>query len=77
MQKDTPEVITECWQLLVEYIPHRDRATAAEHLFGYLGSVLSKEEQEAISDLDGADLSDAYFANLDEENSDKYREEDE
>ena len=66
MIKDTPEIITECWQLLVEYIPHRDRATAAEHLFTYLSNVLSKEEQEAISDMDN-DLSDAYFAVLDEE----------
>ena len=66
MIKETPEVIAECWLLLVEYIPHRDRANAAEHLFSYLSTVLSKEEQEAISDMD-SDLSDAYFTVLDEE----------
>lgn len=54
-----PEILTECWQLLVEYIPRRDHAVAAEQLFSYLSSVLSKEEQEAIADLD-SDLSDAY-----------------
>jgi hypothetical protein len=60
MTKETPELITECWQLLVEYIPRRDQAAAAEQLFGFLSSVLSKEEQEAIADLD-SDLSEAYM----------------
>ena len=59
MTKETPEIIAEAWQLLVEYIPRRDHAVAAEQLFSYLSSVLSKEEQAAIADLD-SDLSEAY-----------------
>lgn len=59
MTKEVPELITECWQLLVEYIPRRDHAGAAEQLFSYLETVLHKDELEAIADLDG-DLSDAY-----------------
>lgn len=60
MTKETPELMTECWQLLVEYIPRRDHVAAAEQLFSYLSSVLSKEELEAIADLD-SDLNDAYL----------------
>jgi hypothetical protein len=74
MTKETPELITECWQLLVEYIPRRDQASAAEQLFHYLSTVLSKEEQEAIADLD-SDLSDAYTAMTEEE--EQFEEEDE
>ena len=65
MTKETPELMTECWQLLVEYIPRRDHADAAEQFFSYLTSVLSKEELEAIADLD-SDLNDAYLAVSDE-----------
>ena len=61
MTKETPEMITECWQLLVEYIPRRDQPAAAEQLFSYLSTILSKEEQEAIADLD-SDLGEAYTA---------------
>jgi hypothetical protein len=71
MTKETPELITECWQLLVEYIPKRDHAAAAEQLFSYLSSVLSKEEQEAIADLD-SDLSEAY--NIVSDDEDEYEE---
>lgn len=66
MTKETPELVAECWQLLVEYIPRRDQAAAAEQLFGYLTSVLSKEEQAAIADLD-SDLNEAYVALSEEE----------
>jgi hypothetical protein len=66
MTKETPELITECWQLLVDYIPRRDQSSAAEQLFSYLSSVLSKEEQEAIADLD-SDLGEAYAAISEEE----------
>jgi hypothetical protein len=71
MTKEIPELITECWQLLVEYVPRRDHAAAAEQLFTYLSSILSKEEQEAIADLDG-DLSDAYRAISEEEVEQSY-----
>jgi len=67
MAKETPELIAECWQLLVEYIPRRDHSAAAEQLFSYLTSILDKDELEAIADLD-SDLSDAYNAiSLDDE----------
>lgn len=59
MTKETPELIAECWLLLVEYIPRRDHIPAAEQLFTYLESVLDKKELEAIADLDG-DLNEAY-----------------
>jgi len=68
MTKETPELITECWQLLVDYIPRRDQASAAEQLFSYLSSVLSKEEQAAIADLD-SDLGEAYAAISEEEDA--------
>ena len=73
MTKETPELMTECWQLLVEYIPRRDHAAAAEQLFSYLSSVLSKEELEAIADLD-SDLSDAYLAVTDDTEPEVYNE---
>ena len=77
MTKETPELLTECWQLLVEYIPRRDHATAAEQLFSYLTSVLSKEELDAIAELD-SDLSEAYSAvSESEEVDDDYEIEDE
>ena len=75
MTKEIPDLMTECWQLLVEYIPRRDHAAAAEQLFSYLSSVLSKEELEAIADLD-SDLSDAYLAVSDETEPEVYDEED-
>lgn len=59
MTKETPELITECWQLLVEYIPNRDQVPAAEHLLTYLETILDKDELMAIAELD-SDLSDAY-----------------
>ena len=68
MSKETPELITECWQLLMDYIPRRDQMMAAEQLFSYLTTVLDKEELEAIADLD-SDLSDAYIT-LSKENED-------
>lgn len=68
MTKETPELITECWQLLVDYIPRRDQSSAAEQLFSYLSTVLSKEEQEAIADLDD-DLNKAYGAISEEESA--------
>jgi hypothetical protein len=74
MTKETPELLTECWQLLVDYIPRKDQSSAAEQLFSYLSSVLSKEEQEAIADLDG-DLGEAYAA-ISEEDSGFEEEED-
>ena len=76
MTKETPELIAEAWQLLVEYIPRRDQAAAAEQLFTYLSTVLSKEEQEAISDLDG-DLAEAYVILKGEEDFNYGYEEDE
>jgi len=77
MTKETPELIAECWLLLVEYIPRRDQAGAAEQLFTYLTTVLSKEEQEAIADLD-SDLSEAYTILVGEEEdfNDSYEEDD-
>ena len=66
MTKETPELITECWQLLLEYIPHRDHSPAASQFFEYLTTVLSKEELEAIADLD-SDLSDAYLSIINDE----------
>jgi hypothetical protein len=66
MTKETPELIAECWLLLLEYIPDRDHSPAAEQLFGYLTTVLSKEELEAIADMD-SDLADAYLSITDEE----------
>jgi len=70
MTKETPELIAECWLLLVEYIPRRDHIPAAEQLLTYLESVLDKEELAEIADLD-ADLSKAYDV-ISEENSDEY-----
>ena len=72
MTKDTAELVTECWQLLVEYIPRRDHASAAEQLMSYLATVLDKTELVAVTDLDG-DLADAH-ATLDdqEELEDEY-----
>ena len=77
MTKDVSELMTECWQLLVEYIPRRDHTAAAEQFFSYLYTVLSKEELEAIAELD-SDLSEAYSATLEEdEYFDEEDEEDE
>ena len=75
MTKETPELITECWQLLVEYIPRRDHVPAAEQLLTYLETVLDKEELAAIADLD-SDLAEAYNV-VSEENSDDYEDKDE
>lgn len=66
MTKDTPEIITECWQLLVDYIPRREHSTAAELFVSYLESVLDKDELQAIADLD-TELSDAYYIMKEEE----------
>ena len=76
MTKETPELVAEIWQLLVEYIPRRDHAAAAEQLFSFLQSTLAKDELEAVADLDG-DLSDAMNElEVDEENDlDDYDEE--
>jgi len=67
MSKETPVVLTEVWQLLIEYIPRRDQEAAADELIRYLVTVLSKEELDDMSDMDG-DLSDAYLKLEDEEN---------
>jgi len=77
MSKEISEIMTECWQLLVEYIPRRDHSAAAEQLFSYLVSVLSKEELEAIADMD-EDLSDAYqnISEHETEDLDSYEDED-
>lgn len=58
MSKETPELITECWQMLVEYIPRREQAAAAEQLFGYLANTLTEDELNLIADLD-SDLAEA------------------
>jgi len=76
MAKETAEVITECWQLLIDYIPRRDQSSAAEQLFTYLNSVLSKEELEAIADLDD-DLNEIYQSNKIEEDYDDEEEDEE
>ncbi len=68
MTKEIPELITECWQLLVEYIPRRDHLSAAEQLYSYLETVLSREELTATADLDG-DLMDAQTA-IEDQNED-------
>jgi hypothetical protein len=73
MTKETPELITECWQLLVEYIPRRDHVSAAEQLVTYLESILDKDELRAITDLD-SDLADAYKVILDDEPLDEDEE---
>jgi len=67
MSKETPVVLTEVCQLLIEYIPRRDQEAAADELIRYLVTVLSKEELDDMSDMDG-DLSDAYLKLEDEEN---------
>lgn len=74
MTKETPELIAECWALLVEYIPRRDHIPAAEQLFTYLESVLDKKELAAIADLD-SDLNEAYVT-ISKENNDYYEEDD-
>lgn len=58
MSKETPELVAECWQILVEYIPRREQAAAAEQLYSYLTSVLDKGELDALADLD-SDFGDA------------------
>lgn len=75
MSKETPELIAECWQLLVDYIPRRDIAGAAEQLYSYLYTVLDKEELAAIAELDSY-LSDAGIV-VEEENAqaDDYEDE--
>jgi hypothetical protein len=70
-----PEIINECWQLLVEYIPRRDHDKAAEHLFSYLITVFDKSELEALAEMD-SDLSEAYKNTVedDEEDYNKYED---
>jgi len=77
MTKETPELLAECWQLLVEYIPRRDHIASAEKLISYLESVLDKDELQAVSDLD-PDLEDAYRSVIDieEDEVDEDEEED-
>ena len=77
MTKETPELLAECWQLLVEYIPRRDHTASAEKLISYLESVLDKDELQAVSDLD-PDLEDAYRSVIDieEDEVDEDEEED-
>ena len=65
MTKETPELLTECWQLLVEYIPRRDHGSAAEQFVTFLESVLDKDELRAMADLD-TDISNAYDVLLEE-----------
>jgi hypothetical protein len=69
MTKETPELISECWQLLVEYIPRRDHTSAAEQLVSYLNSILDKDELRAVADLD-SDLNEAYQIVAEEEDAD-------
>jgi hypothetical protein len=59
MLKETPELIAESWQILVEYIPRKEHSAAAEQFCNYLVTALSEEEMIAIADLD-SDLSEAY-----------------
>ena len=66
MTKEPTEVIAEVWQLLVEFIPRKEQATAAEQLIGYLENIVSKQELLAITDLD-SDLSEAYTVYKEEE----------
>lgn len=66
MTKEPTEVIAEAWQLLVEFIPRKEQATAAEQLIGYLENIVSKQELLAITDLD-SDLSEAYTVYKEEE----------
>jgi hypothetical protein len=73
VMKETPELVTESWQLLVEYIPRKDHSAAAEHYVSYLYSVLSKEELEAMSDLD-SDLGEAYQSSQEELTEDDFYE---
>ncbi len=68
MDKDKSELVTECWQLLIEYIPRRDQTQAAEQLFSYLSSVLDKEELEAVAELD-SDLGVVYQSSIEEEDN--------
>jgi hypothetical protein len=65
MSKDISEIMTECWQLLIEYIPRREHSAAAEQFFSYLYTVLSKEELEAIAEVD-SDLFDAYSLTIED-----------
>jgi len=65
------EILTECWQTLVEYIPRREQKAAADHLISYLVTVLDKDELTALSDSDEY-LSTAYHAHLEE--SEEYSE---
>jgi hypothetical protein len=75
--KETPELLAETWQLLVEYIPNKEHKHAAEHLISFLGSILSKEELSALNDLD-SDLSDAWdnVGEIEEDYTDKDDEDD-
>lgn len=66
MTKETPEVITECWQLLVEYIPRREHSSAAEQLLSYLETVLDRHELQAVTDLD-SDLAEAHSIMVEED----------
>lgn len=66
MAKETSVTLTEVWQLLIEYIPRRDQEEAADELVRYLAAVLSQEEMNEISEIDG-DLSDAYVKYQDED----------
>ncbi|VVC05191.1 Uncharacterised protein [uncultured archaeon] len=75
MSKDTSELLAECWQLLVDYIPHRDQSAAAEQFISYLVSILDEGELEAISELDG-DLADAYQTISSDETEENQNEED-
>jgi hypothetical protein len=74
MTKDTSEVLTECWQILVDYIPRKNHGVAAELFVSYLDSVLDKDELQAITTLD-TELADAY-STISEENNDEEDDDD-
>lgn len=56
---DTPNIIAECWQVLMEYIPEREQAAAAEHLITFFQAMLTKKEMLELTDLD-VDLQKAF-----------------
>lgn len=59
MSIDVSQSIVESWQVLIEYIPEKSQAEAAEHIIKSFSASLSKKEMLEIISLD-SDLAAAY-----------------